>query len=754
MQNRGKTTWNLTAGALALSAGLAASNAQLGAFPYNPSSAPQSPLPYELEMAIQSKAEGARTAMLRASVIKHISSSPTCYVPNMTQAQWQEAIDKFQLLPPTQVPNDDPFADRFNVDQRKWNSAGNATAAPGDASRANLTYSFPADGTTWGLTGSGFATGPNTLVGALTTAFGSEDRGKEFVRQALAAWKKYAGITYTENSDSGIAMDQVSTRRSSVGDIRIGGLALGSATPVLAYNAFPGSPSLAAIVGGDMCINTSYFSVGGTFPDSTNNFRYLRNTVTHEHGHGTGFVHQVPCTGTKLMEPQIGTGFDSHNNDDRRGAQRNYGDRYSGNQSLATAVDLGNLTTPALKSFTARDLSVNGFWNNGANPSGADFYKFTLDSAQNVRIVVTPRGGTIITEQQSFQCDVVSPVTYSANAAGNLAYVLTNSDGTVTVGTVDATAAGGTETFTFSALPAGSYVLRVFDNNSANPTNGANPNTIVQLYDLDVQVGTNIYANPYANAGVNKRVRANTTAQFIGNIHSATTEIRVATSISRYEWDLDGDGTFETGASPAASAPQPTFTYVSNGVYNVSLRVRDSNAKTTVDTIQVTVFGGTMTVTGNSVSGQRGTVVPFTINGTNLKNVTAATQVSVTTGSGITVTGTPVPNALGTQVTGLSFNIAANATLGGQTMRILNADGNLSTANFVTVTAPPCPADLNGDTFVDDSDFVIFAAAYGILDCADPSMPVGCPSDLNNDGFVDDSDFVIFAAAYETLICP
>ncbi|MFN9971646.1 MAG: hypothetical protein ACK58T_17330, partial [Phycisphaerae bacterium] len=62
--------------------------------------------------------------------------------------------------------------------------------------------------------------------------------------------------------------------------------------------------------------------------------------------------------------------------------------------------------------------------------------------------------------------------------------------------------------------------------------------------------------------------------------------------------------------------------------------------------------------------------------------------------------------------------------------------------------------DLNADGFVDDDDFVLFAAAYSILDCADPAMPPGCPSDLDHDGFVDDSDFVLFAAAYESLLCP
>lgn len=64
-----------------------------------------------------------------------------------------------------------------------------------------------------------------------------------------------------------------------------------------------------------------------------------------------------------------------------------------------------------------------------------------------------------------------------------------------------------------------------------------------------------------------------------------------------------------------------------------------------------------------------------------------------------------------------------------------------------------CPGDLNGDSMVDDSDFVIFAGAYDLLDCADPSMPAGCPGDLNDDGFVDDADFVVFANAYDVLTC-
>ena len=61
---------------------------------------------------------------------------------------------------------------------------------------------------------------------------------------------------------------------------------------------------------------------------------------------------------------------------------------------------------------------------------------------------------------------------------------------------------------------------------------------------------------------------------------------------------------------------------------------------------------------------------------------------------------------------------------------------------------------MNSDGFVDDADFQIFAAAYDILDCADPAMPAGCVADLNRDGFVDDMDFSVFSIAYDALLCP
>ena len=80
--------------------------------------------------------------------------------------------------------------------------------------------------------------------------------------------------------------------------------------------------------------------------------------------------------------------------------------------------------------------------------------------------------------------------------------------------------------------------------------------------------------------------------------------------------------------------------------------------------------------------------------------------------------------------------------------------GSVGTAPTALTLQTCCPGDLNADTIVDDADFVIFAEAYNLLDCADPAMPMGCPADLNADLVVDDADFVLFASAYDALLCP
>ncbi|HEX8876977.1 MAG TPA: hypothetical protein VF777_09530, partial [Phycisphaerales bacterium] len=101
----------------------------------------------------------------------------------------------------------------------------------------------------------------------------------------------------------------------------------------------------------------------------------------------------------------------------------------------------------------------------------------------------------------------------------------------------------------------------------------------------------------------------------------------------------------------------------------------------------------------------------------------------------------------------LSF-MSVSATSNGEPVSIDNETIYLNEVLFLRLPPPECAGDFNADRFVDDADFVQFAAMYELLECAAPGMPAECPGDLNADRFVDDADFVLFASAYETLWCP
>ncbi len=105
---------------------------------------------------------------------------------------------------------------------------------------------------------------------------------------------------------------------------------------------------------------------------------------------------------------------------------------------------------------------------------------------------------------------------------------------------------------------------------------------------------------------------------------------------------------------------------------------------------------------------------------------------------------------------GVTYTLEVSATGSAFAFFIINpvaASANASFTFTATTRAATCAGDLNADGFVDDVDFTIFAAAYNLLDCADPVMTPGCPADLNADGVVDDTDFTLFAPAYDALLC-
>ncbi len=603
-----------------------------------------------------------------AAINPRVTTGPQCYSDNLTVEQLEFIMATYNALPPGQfLPGN--AAPQYSTSSTVW--SGNGLTGGGTlAIKASLTYSFPADGTMWGTPGSQL---PNQLSANFTTLLGSTnlDQGRELIRQCFGSWRRNSGLTYTEVADSGIAMDFSSTRRSTVGDIRVGAVSQGL-TGVLAYNYFPSG-------GGDTTINSDYFSASQfAFATTANTYRYLRNVMTHEHGHGLGLGHQTPCNNSKLMEPFINTNFDMVALDDRRGTMRAYGDRFAGNTSATTARNFGDLTSPILRSVIERDLSTNGQYSAG-NPTGADWYRFTITSEQSVAITVTPTGVTYQAADQISGCNpTVGPNVNSLNA-GNLAVTLNDAIGTSVLFSADANLNGGSELISAGTLPPGTYTVRVYD---VGPNDAADER--VQTYNLTVRVGT-AKAPPTAFAGVNKRVLANTRCFFYGNLNSYANE----GSVNAYAWDFNNDGVFEIGGSSLFR------TYVTNGTFAAILRVTDTNGMTATDTINVVVTGATSAVTAVApTTGVQGALLPITITGTNFRGITAS-SVSVL-GGGVTVVGTPTVDYLGTTITGLSLSFAADAAAGTRDLRVVTTDGAVTLPASITVQS--CPTFIDGPT--------------------------------------------------------
>jgi hypothetical protein len=229
-----------------------------------------------------------------------------------------------------------------------------------------LTWSMPADGLSIpdGITGG--AASPNNLNATFVTKFGSLEAGKSLLRQVYARWSDLSGVNYTEVTDDNAAWG--ASGGATRGAIRIVGRTFGS-TGVLAYNYFPNN--------GDMVIVTSNSSAW----TATNNQRYFRNILAHEHGHGLGFDHVCPANNSKLMEPFLTTAFDGPQNDDIRAAQRQYGDNYEPNDTIATGSAIINESGTT----TLANLSID-------DNADVDYYKFNANVGATVTVRATPQG--------------------------------------------------------------------------------------------------------------------------------------------------------------------------------------------------------------------------------------------------------------------------------------------------------------------------------------------------------------------------
>lgn len=137
--------------------------------------------------------------------------------------------------------------------------------------------------------------------------------------EAFARWAAVTGNRYQyETEDDGAPLNAVG-QAGRRGDVRIGMREIPGT--VVGYNAYPSS-------GSDMVLDR-----GRDWSEENLFF----NVVLHEHGHGLGFAHVCPPSGTKLMEPSV-SGIPRPMLDDIVGAQTYYGDALNHASSTSSAV--------------------------------------------------------------------------------------------------------------------------------------------------------------------------------------------------------------------------------------------------------------------------------------------------------------------------------------------------------------------------------------------------------------------------------
>jgi len=663
--------------------------------------------------------EGKDSAAERDRLMAQLRIATHCFVENPTPEQLENIVTMYGALPPGLVMARG-LNNRFFTGTDIW-SGEPAVGVPavtipvdptilGPATRIRLTYSFPADGVPWGTGGQ-----TNDLGQQLRDMFPESgvDRGRELIRQAIAQWTLACAVTYEELNDNNEPLNNgPSTPPTSLllgnGDIRLGAFAQSTGSGVLAYNFLPGS-------GGDMAINSSFFPQYRL--QVSNNFRLFRNALAHEHGHGLGFLHSVPCSQTKLLEPFSSSVYDGPQIDDLRGAQQMYGDRFAPNHTSATAYNLtsdyGPLSNAAGDmgvSVREQNLSTNGpaiRSDSSTNPTGEDWFQFRLDSNQPVRITVRPTGGTYSNGPQTLDmtddaCAGEIIALEAAQSAGNLNFQLYRAVDLSTVlgGAGQSAVEGQLEQVQFASgtffgpLLANTYLLRVWDAGAAV----AQPKP-VQLYDLEIRVGSPTTAAqqfkypPLAVAGINKRIAVNEPCSFIGDLLSRAREPGIALRTQQFEWDITGvggvpgaDGVFEitnnpvdpvaippTPLSPPGLLRQPVYTYTANGVFPATLRVTDDNGLVDTHTIMVTVTGVPIEVTAITPnSGRQGETLSVTITGLNLGAVSDISQISLPGSTGITLSAPSgiVVSGGGTQIDGVVLTIASSAPLGFRDLRV------------------------------------------------------------------------------------
>lgn len=347
-----------------------------------------------------------------------------CIHPDTSPEKFRELLAR---LP--QLPQED--GERYIRQTRIFVTATNgSTGLVGDP--ITLTYSFLPDGI-YIPSGAGEPGSNSSLYARLNALFGSEAAWKQIFADCFARWAEFIGITYIEVSDDGAAFG-ANGLLGARGDVRIGMHPIDGVNGVLAYNYFP-TPGGG---GSDMVLDYAE-----AWANSGSDYRFMRNIVMHEHGHGHGLAHEGPINQTKLMEASYSAAFYGPRDDDIRGGQRNYGDFAEHDNAYNTANALGAFTGQiAVENHSLTEMNDTD-WYAFSTPVGSLFDVY-LQAVGSYYILDSIGGGIFTNQIMDLGFEILSGPT----------------GGTVVLAQ-NAAAIGVQEVLIDYALPAGSYFLKV-----------------------------------------------------------------------------------------------------------------------------------------------------------------------------------------------------------------------------------------------------------------------------------------------------
>lgn len=354
----------------------------------------------------------------------------------------------------------DPGGIRYFLDGRWSGTSGSPRA---------LTWSFVPDG----LSVDG---GSSELFSRMDSLFGG-NRALWISKfeECFARWEELTGTSYTHivfgvnDWDDGAGWG--SSGSGTRGDIRISMKSIDGSSGVLAYNYFPSN--------GDMVLDRSE-----NWGSTSNNYRFLRNVVMHEHGHGVGLYHVCSSNTIQLMEPYLSTAIDGLQHDDIRGGQRHYGDPFEDDNSPATATHIGSVSEGSPISIGDVPLPAVSFGSilSIDHDGEQDYFRFTVAAASAATALVTPIGRAYDSSPQSCggSTGCCSGNTVDSLPVADLAVQFIGINGSTVLGTADSAPAGSPETLAgVSLLVPGDYYLRVYETNSPSTT---------QLYEFTLSV--------------------------------------------------------------------------------------------------------------------------------------------------------------------------------------------------------------------------------------------------------------------------